>query len=158
VVGANRLCLGFKCASLMTRAPVQTLGIHACISRCGAGGSPRASLAILANELCVERGGRLEAGTRVICGHCCQAELVGRPSPPLGGARRPESGLAHWSSVCVRACCALRDSYCLQTAWGSGAGRGVEEGVGAVRRPGVADRLTCMGRWLGVGNDVARGL
>ena len=54
------------------------------------GDSPLASLAILANELCGERGMTLEAGAVVICGHCCQAQLEGRPKPSLGGTPRPE--------------------------------------------------------------------
>jgi len=61
------------------------------------GDSPLASLTILANELCVERGMTLEANALVICGHCCQAQMEGRPKPPLGGATpRPEWGSAKW--------------------------------------------------------------
>ena len=60
------------------------------------GDSPLASLTILANELCGERGMTLEAGAMVICGHCCQAQLEGRPKPSLGGTPRPEWGSARW--------------------------------------------------------------
>jgi len=60
------------------------------------GDSPLASLTILANELCGERGMTLEAGSVVIGGHCCQAQLEGRPKPPLGGTPRPEWGSASW--------------------------------------------------------------
>ena len=60
------------------------------------GDSPLASLTVLANELCGERGMTLEAGAVVICGHCCQAQLEGRPKPSLGGTPRPEWGSARW--------------------------------------------------------------
>ena len=60
------------------------------------GDSPLASLTILVNELCGERGMTLEAGAMVICGHCCQAQLEGRPKPSLGGTPRPEWGSASW--------------------------------------------------------------
>lgn len=60
------------------------------------GDSPLASLTILANELCGERGMTLEAGAVVICGHCCQAQLEGRPKPNLVGTPRPEWGSASW--------------------------------------------------------------
>ena len=60
------------------------------------GDSPLASLTILANELCGERGMTLEVGAVVICGHCCQAQLEGRPKPSLGGTPRPEWGSARW--------------------------------------------------------------
>mmetsp|Transcript_34406 Transcript_34406/g.75316 ORF Transcript_34406/g.75316 Transcript_34406/m.75316 type:complete len:324 (-) Transcript_34406:82-1053(-) len=60
------------------------------------GDSPLASVTALVNELCVERGMTLEAGAVVICGHCCQAQFAGRPSPPLGGKPRPEWGMASW--------------------------------------------------------------
>ena len=61
------------------------------------GDSPLASLTLLANELCVERGLTLEAGMVAICGHCCIAGLEGRPSPAMpGGPKRPEWGGAAW--------------------------------------------------------------
>ena len=61
------------------------------------GDSPLASLTLLANELCVERGLTLAAGTVVICGHCCIAGLEGRPSPSMpSGPKRPEWGGAAW--------------------------------------------------------------
>ena len=60
------------------------------------GGSPAGALAALATELCCERGLELRAGDWVLCGHCCQATLRGRPRPPLGGAPPPEWGMAEW--------------------------------------------------------------
>ena len=60
------------------------------------GDSPLASITALANELCIERKMTLDAGSIVICGHCCQAQFAGRPFPPLGGKPRPEWGMASW--------------------------------------------------------------